>query len=110
MTKSKKQNGIFTVKGEFTIYTVAELKEALLAKLLTDNELKLDLSAVDEFDAAGLQLLIAIRKGAIALGKIFQITQHSTAVSTLFGLASLNSFLCGSELITTPIPQEEASV
>lgn len=107
MAKSKAQNGRVTIKGEFTIYTVMELKELLLAKLLTSNELELDLSAVDEFDAAGLQLLIVAKRGAMALGRIFKITQHSPAVLNLLDLAGLTSLLGDSLLITSEIVLEE---
>jgi len=107
MAKSKEQNERITIKGELTIYTVAELKESLLAKLLTNDELVLDLSAVDEFDAAGLQLLIVIKRGAMALGRVFKITQHSPAVLNLLNLAGLTSLLGDSMLITPEIILEE---
>ena len=107
MAKSKEQNGRVTIKGELTIYTVAELKELLLAKLLTNDELELDLSAVDEFDTAGLQLLITAKRGAMALGRAFKITQHSPAIFNLLDFAGLTNLLGDSMLVTPEIILEE---
>ncbi len=46
------------IEGEMTIYRAEELMQALLAPLLSGQNLKLDLSEVTEIDTAGLQLLL----------------------------------------------------
>lgn len=91
--KDKNQHsGRVAIAGELTIYTALELKDKLLADLLKTTELELDLSAVGEFDAAGLQLLVMIKKEAEVLGKVLRITEHSPVVVELLDLSGLAGF------------------
>ena len=80
------------IEGELTIYTVKALKERLLADLSEHQELELDLSEVNEIDAAGLQLLVMIKQQAKALGKGLQMTGHSPVVVELMALSVLDGF------------------
>ena len=57
------------VEGEMTIYRAAELKPALLDAVRAHEAPALDLSAVTEFDSAGLQLLLVARQEAARLGR-----------------------------------------
>ncbi|MDD2864923.1 MAG: STAS domain-containing protein [Methylococcales bacterium] len=92
MPKKKEQGNHLAIEGEFTIYTVGELKEQILGALLANDEFEMDLSAVEEFDAAGLQLLIMTKKGASALNRKFRLTGCSAAVLSLLDLSGLASF------------------
>lgn len=65
---------------EFTIYHALELKQQLLAALAPVSELELDLSHVGAMDAAGLQLLILLKKEAQRKGGQVRIVAHSQAV------------------------------
>jgi len=85
-------NGRIVIDGELTIYTALELKDTLLAGLSATEELELDLSAVGEFDAAGLQLLVMIKQEALALGKRLRFTGHSPVVLDLLDLSGLAGF------------------
>lgn len=89
---NKQQNGRIVIEGELNIYTAMELKDTLLAGLLTNEELELNLSAVDEFDAAGLQLLIMAKQGASALGRTLKITGHTPVVLEILNLSGLGDF------------------
>lgn len=100
MPKKKEQSNHLAIEGEFTIYTVGELKERILGALLANDELEMDLSAVEEFDAAGLQLLIVAKKGASALNRKFRLTGCSAAVLSLLDLSGLESFF-GDSLTTS---------
>lgn len=104
MQKKKERDNLLVIEGELTIYTVGELKERILGTLLANDELEIDLSAVEEFDAAGLQLLIMAKKGASALNRKFRLTGCSAAVLSLLDLSGLASFF-GDSLTTS-----EASV
>ncbi|MGZ5052973.1 MAG: STAS domain-containing protein, partial [Methylobacter sp.] len=75
--------GRFVIEGELSIYTVQDLKDQLLAELTTADELELDLAGVGEFDGAGLQLLVAVKREAAAAGKALRIGGHSPAVVEL---------------------------
>lgn len=91
-TKNKKQPGHIAINGELTIYTALDLKATLLAGLATNEELELDLSGVEEIDAAGLQLLVMIKQQAAALGKTLRFTGHSPVVLDLLDLSGLAGF------------------
>lgn len=101
--KSKKQpGGHIAVEGELTIYTVMALKEKLLAGLSENKELELDLSDVTEFDAAGLQLLVMIKKQAAVSGKVLRFTNHSPEVLNLLDLSGLAGFFGDPLLMVNP--------
>lgn len=90
--KKAQSNHCLVIEGELTIYTVSELKERILGALLANDELEIDLSGVEEFDAAGLQLLIVAKKGAKALNREFRLSGPSPAVLNLLGLSGLTQF------------------
>ena len=79
------------VEGELTIYRAAELHPALLDAVRTQDAPVLDLSAVTEFDSAGVQLLLVARREAARLGKRLVLQGANPAVRdacALLGLAS----------------------
>lgn len=94
------------IEGELTIYTVTELKEKLLSALSNTKRLELDLSQVSEFDAAGLQLLVMLKKDTEALGKALNITGHSPVVVELLDLSGLAGFF-GDPLLIVHKPTQE---
>jgi anti-anti-sigma factor len=103
-TKNQQNNRI-AIEGELTIYTVLELKDKLLAGLSDNSELELDLSEVDEFDGAGLQLLVMVKQQATALGKALRFTSHSPVVLDLIDLSGLAGFFGDPLLIVRPSTQ-----
>jgi anti-anti-sigma factor len=78
-----------TVEGEMTIYRAAELKPALLEAVRTHDAPAIDLSAVTEFDSAGLQLLLMARQEAARLGKSLRLPAASPAVRDVFALLGM---------------------
>lgn len=60
-----------TLPSELTIHGVAELRARCLDWLVSGggDDAAVDGAAVDEVDAAGLQLLVALRHSAAALGR-----------------------------------------
>ena len=91
-TNPKTQPGRLAITGELTIYRALELKATLLAGLAEAAELELDLSGVDEVDAAGLQLLVLVKQQATALNKVLRFTGHSPVVVDLLDLSGLAGF------------------
>ena len=77
------------VEGEMTIYRAAELNPMLLEAVRAHDAPALDLSAVSEFDSAGLQLLLATRLEAARLGKPLALTAASPAVRDVFALLGI---------------------
>jgi anti-anti-sigma factor len=77
------------VEGEMTIYRAAELHPALLDAVRTQDAPALDLSAVTEFDSAGVQLLLVARREAGRLGKRLVLQGASPAVRDVFALLGL---------------------
>ncbi len=91
-------NDVLTLRlvGEATIYGAAELK-ARLEPLFTERKdcgsFELDLSGVTEMDSAGLQLVLAAKHEAMALGKGFKITVHGNASEALTTFYRLDDYL-----------------
>ncbi|MGN5149033.1 STAS domain-containing protein [Aeromonas enteropelogenes] len=83
---------VLTLPDDVTIYTVAELKEALSPLLHQGQELELNLANVTEIDSAGLQLLLAAKKTALANGYPLHLVWHSHVVLELLELCQLSGF------------------
>ncbi|MDH0748778.1 STAS domain-containing protein [Pseudomonas sp. GD03842] len=69
------------IEGELTIYTVAELTEALLPHVGSAPSLALDLSQVTEIDGAGVQWLAVIHRESVHEGTALRLTGQSQAVA-----------------------------
>lgn len=78
------------VEGEMTIYRAAELKPALLEAVHAHEAPEIDLSAVTEFDSAGLQLLLLARREAGHLGRRLKLTAPAPAVRDVFALLGMD--------------------
>lgn len=81
-----------TLTGELTIYAAGEAKNRLLAPLDAHDALDIDLSAIEEIDSAGLQLLLLARQHAAAAGKPLGLVAPSQAVRELLELYNLAGF------------------
>lgn len=97
---------VVAIAGEMTIYTAAELKQALTPLLYRQQELELelelDLSQVSEMDSAGLQLLLAAKKTALQGGYPLHLVMHSHAVLDALELCQLATFFGDPTLIPHP--------
>ncbi len=84
-------SGRFQLGSEMTIYQAAALKPELLAAVTgAGDSLALDLSAVQEIDSAGVQLLLLAQKTARELNVRLALADPTPAVRdtlTLMGLA-----------------------
>jgi anti-anti-sigma factor len=77
-----KITGLLTIAGTLDIDAASSLREALLECLAHEmGEVSADLSEVDGCDAAALQVLLAGRKDAAAIGKVFRVIAPSNAVA-----------------------------
>ena len=92
--QAKMKNGLCKVRiaGEMTIYDAAEMKPELMRQLARAAELDVDLSGVSEFDSAGLQLLILLKREAAQHGKVLRLRAHSPAVVEVLTLTRADTF------------------
>ena len=88
--------------GELNIYQAAELMAQIKAELKKDTPLNLDLSEVDEIDASGLQILIALKVHAISYGQPLNMLSLSDSVMELLELSDLAGFF-GATVVLTDI-------
>jgi anti-sigma B factor antagonist len=82
-----------------TIYHAAELKPALFDALARSDAIELDLSAVSELDTSGVQLLMLLKREAVAAGKSLTLTGHSPAVLEVFEILGLGGWFGDPQLL-----------
>jgi len=73
----------FVLTGDCSIGRAAEHRDALLAALAADEgrrEVAVDMSGVTDFDSAGLQLLLALRRSLLDAGRPMRLLSPSEAV------------------------------
>ena len=89
--KVKKQgNGcIVRIEGDLTIYQAAEVHEKFKKHLATCKSIDIDLQFVTEIDTAGIQVLLAVKREAIAAGVPITMTMHSDPVVEVFDLINI---------------------
>lgn len=78
-------------EGDLTIYTAMQAKERLAAALAEGDDLAMDLAAVTEIDAAGLQLLLLARREVHAAGRDLRLVGSSDAVAEMLGRMRLDA-------------------
>jgi anti-sigma B factor antagonist len=89
--------------GELGIYRAAELKPLLLQALAkAEAGLEIDLSAVTEFDTAGLQLLMLAKQQARALQRELRLVGHSPAVLEVFELLNIAAYFGDPLIVAAP--------
>lgn len=68
------------LSGSLTIYQARDLQAALLEAFRQGTAIAADLADVQEIDAAGLQLLVALARSCSSVGLALQFTGPSPAV------------------------------
>lgn len=98
---SNAQPAQMTIAGSLTIYEVREAHSALIDLLTADNAVNtwhLDLSALEELDTAGAQLLLSVRKFLQQAGISLVTHNPCAAVVELLDLLRLNALQPAAEL------------
>jgi ABC-type transporter Mla MlaB component len=80
-----------SIDGELTIFTAAEQKIRLLGFLQSGGELEINLANVTQFDTAGLQLLILIKREAAIAKKSLSFVMHSKVVLDILEFTRLTA-------------------
>jgi anti-anti-sigma factor len=88
--ESMATSGELRVHGEMTIYRASEVAQTLFAAVRAhDRDLSLDMSAVTEFDTAGLQLVLMARRLAETNGRRLDVVQPSECVLEVLNLCQV---------------------
>lgn len=73
------------VSGVMSIYSAGLLRAQLIEPLRRRERLELDLSGVQEFDSAGVQLVYLLKREVEGLDGMFVLGEKSEAVRQVFG-------------------------
>lgn len=84
--------------GALSIYTAADTKPRLSAALQGAIALEIDLSGIEEFDCAGLQLLLATREQARRQAIDLRLHGDNAVVRELLTLSGLTNLLTDPEV------------
>lgn len=87
--------------GALTIYTVAQARQEIPARLLKHHAQVLDLSALEELDTAGIQLLLWLKRDEAGRGNTLAFAHHSAAVVEALDLLKLTG-LFGDPILLSP--------
>lgn len=82
----EKMSTLLCIEGELTVFRAAELRGLLLSDSAPQT---LNLAGVTEFDTAGLQLLIAAKRSALAANRPLNLEGHSPAMMEVFNLLNV---------------------
>lgn len=77
------------IDGPLTIYEAADFKKRLLEELVLAREMEVDLAGVSEFDTAGVQLLLVLKREAARFDKPIGFHGHSRAVLQVIDLYNM---------------------
>jgi len=81
------------VDGDITIYDALDIKQHLLAAIMKNDKLELDLSQVSTMDTAGCQLLIMAKRESQRQGKAFHIAAMSESAQEIIDFYNLGAYL-----------------
>lgn len=85
-------DGVLALKTDLTIYFALELKSVLLAAVRSTPVLTLDLSALNEIDSSGIQLLVLMKREAVRLGHQVRLQGATEPVTQLIAFYALTAY------------------
>ena len=87
--------------GALTIYTAAQARDEIPARLARHSARVLDLSGVEELDTAGVQLLLWLKRDLASRGTALALVRHSPAVVEVLDLLKLTTAF-GDPILLSP--------
>jgi len=93
--QSEQTDGVLqvSVQEDMTIYNAASIKDTFLSWCSSGaTELEVDLSAVEELDSTGLQLLLSLKSESQKRAFNLRLLGHSQAVIEVFELLKLSMY------------------
>lgn len=94
-----KPQGRLRLNCDLTIFQAAQLWPALQEALAQVQEV--DLGAVNEFDTAGVQLLLMLKRAAAQHNRPLHLVNHSPALTEVLGLINVAGLL-GDPVVLPP--------
>jgi anti-sigma B factor antagonist len=85
-------NEVYVV-GPLNIYTAMENQKTFISYSKDNKNIILDLSNVNEFDTAGLQIILALKKQLNSIGKNLYLRSCSEIVKSVLKILFLNKEL-----------------
>jgi anti-anti-sigma factor len=79
-----------TLKGDLNIYNAGKVKGKLFEKLRDSEVLNVSLNKIEEFDTAGMQVLLLAKKFAQQSGVSLHIKDQSHTVSEVLQLYNVD--------------------
>lgn len=89
------------LKGALTIYTVAQARRDIPARMAKQKSMVLDLTGIDELDTAGVQLLLWLKRDLSSRGSGLALANHSPAVVDVLDLLGLTAVF-GDTILLSP--------
>jgi two-component system chemotaxis sensor kinase CheA len=107
MTTKKAETKRLSVKEDMTIYNAPGQKQQFLSALAQTASLELDLHAITEMDAAGLQLLLLLKREAVQQGRNLSLINHGPRVLQVIDFCNLGGTF-GDPMVITSRSSPEA--
>ena len=95
LTGSNKRSGrcLLKIDGDLNIYNATDFRDSLLEYVEDFKEFELDMSAVNEIDTAGIQLLLQFKKKAQEEERTMQLVGCNEEICGLLDLYQLQDWL-----------------
>jgi len=89
--KSSKKSGqcLLTISEDMTIYNAAKIHQELIGYFADYSSFEVDLSAVEEIDCSGIQLLLALKYGAENESKSLILSSVSDSAAEVMELLNI---------------------
>jgi anti-sigma B factor antagonist len=84
------------LEGELTIYHANDMRNScmgVIARASMGMDMRLNMENVTEIDAAGVQLLVLLKRELQGLGVFIKVTKWSQPVEEIFDFVGLPEFL-----------------
>lgn len=83
---------ILRLQGDLILAHATELKDPLLDTLTDCQQLEVDLADVSDIDTAGMQLLLLLKREAVATEKTCRLSNHSSVIVDMLETYQLSNY------------------